>query len=63
MNTQIATAASQQSQVSEEVNKNVQRIAESTMKMVEMANNAENACISLAEQCEALDSLVSQFEV
>lgn len=63
MNTQIATAASQQSQVSEEVNQNVQRIAESTMKMVEMANNAENACISLAEQCEALDSLVSQFEV
>ncbi|MFA0120727.1 methyl-accepting chemotaxis protein, partial [Vibrio sp. 10N.261.48.A2] len=63
MNTQIATAASQQFQVSEEVNQNVQRIAESTMKMVEMANNAENACISLAEQCEALDSLVSQFEV
>lgn len=63
MNTQIATAASQQSQVSEEVNKNVQRIAESTMQMVEMASSAENACMALAEQCEALDSLVSQFEV
>ncbi|MFA0000622.1 methyl-accepting chemotaxis protein [Vibrio lentus] len=63
MNTQIATAASQQSQVSEEVNKNVQRIAESTMQMVEMASSAENACMALAQQCEALDSLVSQFEV
>lgn len=63
MNTQIATAASQQSQVSEEVNKNVQRIAESTMQMVEMASSAESACMALAEQCEALDSLVSQFEV
>lgn len=63
MNTQIATAASQQSQVSEEVNKNVQRIAESTMQMVEMASSAENACMALAEQCEALDNLVSQFEV
>ncbi|WP_146446934.1 methyl-accepting chemotaxis protein [Vibrio cyclitrophicus] len=63
MNTQIATAASQQSQVSEEVNQNVQRIAESTMQMVEMANSAENACMALAEQCEALDGLVSQFEV
>ncbi|MCB5361030.1 methyl-accepting chemotaxis protein [Vibrio lentus] len=63
MNTQIATAASQQSQVSEEVNKNVQRIAESTVQMVEMASSAENACMALAEQCEALDSLVSQFEV
>ncbi|WP_373960681.1 methyl-accepting chemotaxis protein [Vibrio gigantis] len=63
MNTQIATAASQQSQVSEEVNQNVQRIAESTMQMVEMASSAENACMALAEQCEMLDGLVSQFEV
>ena len=63
MNTQIATAASQQSHVSEEVNQNVQRIAESTMQMVEMASSAENACMALAEQCESLDRLVSQFEV
>lgn len=63
MNTQIATAASQQSHVSEEVNQNVQRIAESTAQMVEMASSAENACMALAEQCESLDRLVSQFEV
>ncbi|WP_394246821.1 methyl-accepting chemotaxis protein [Vibrio profundi] len=63
MNTQIATAASQQSNVSEDVNQNVQRIAESTMHMVEMASSAENACMALAVQCEALDELVSQFEV
>ncbi|MBW3698188.1 methyl-accepting chemotaxis protein [Vibrio sp. T187] len=63
MNTQIATAASQQSNVSEDVNQNVQRIAESTMHMVEMASSAENACMALAVQCEALDDLVSQFEV
>ncbi|MGF1753828.1 methyl-accepting chemotaxis protein, partial [Vibrio makurazakiensis] len=63
MNTQIATAASQQSNVSEDVNQNVQRIAESTMHMVEMASSAENACMALQEQCESLDTLVSQFEV
>ncbi|MGC9458366.1 methyl-accepting chemotaxis protein [Vibrio genomosp. F10] len=63
MNTQIASAASQQSNVSNEVNENVQRIADNSYQMVEMVNSADNACMSLSEQCQKLDSLVAEFEV
>ncbi|MCK6263699.1 methyl-accepting chemotaxis protein [Vibrio sp. ZSDE26] len=63
MNTQIASAASQQSNVSHEVNENVQRIADNSYQMVEMVNSADNACISLSEQCQKLDDLVAEFEV
>ncbi|WP_047043088.1 methyl-accepting chemotaxis protein [Vibrio mexicanus] len=63
MNTQIASAASQQSNVSHEVNVNVQRIADNSHQMVEMVNSADNACISLSEQCEKLDHLVAGFKV
>ncbi|MGF1719557.1 methyl-accepting chemotaxis protein [Vibrio kyushuensis] len=63
MNTQIASAASQQSNVSHEVNVNVQRIADNSYQMVEMVNSADNACISLSEQCQKLDDLVAEFEV
>ncbi|MEZ8824688.1 methyl-accepting chemotaxis protein [Vibrio sp. 10N.261.55.A7] len=63
MNTQIAAAASQQSNVSNEVNENVQRIADNSYQMVEMVNSADNACMSLSEQCQKLDNLVAEFEV
>ncbi|OCH44083.1 methyl-accepting chemotaxis protein [Aliivibrio fischeri] len=63
MNTHIATAANQQSQVSEDVNNNVQRITDNSSQMVEMVNQSESACALLSEQCERLDQLVSQFRV
>ncbi|MUK51319.1 methyl-accepting chemotaxis protein [Aliivibrio fischeri] len=63
MNTHIATAANQQSQVSEDVNNNVQRITDNSGQMVEMVNQSESACALLSEQCERLDQLVLQFRV
>ncbi|WP_070965917.1 methyl-accepting chemotaxis protein [Vibrio sonorensis] len=63
MNTHIATAASQQLSVSNEVNSNVHRIAENTTQMVEMVNSADNACASLSQQCAHLDALVAEFKV
>ncbi|WP_063661558.1 methyl-accepting chemotaxis protein [Aliivibrio fischeri] len=63
MNTHIAMAANQQSQVSEDVNNNVQRITDNSGQMVEMINQSESACALLSEQCERLDQLVSQFRV
>lgn len=63
MNTHIATAANQQSQVSEDVNNNVQRITDNSGQMVEMVNQSESACALLSEQCERLEQLVSQFRV
>ncbi len=63
MNTHIATAANQQSQVSEDVNSNVQRIADNSHQMVTMVGSAEHACESLSNQCTKMDELVSQFKV
>lgn len=63
MNTHIATAASEQNSVSEEVNNNVTRILDNSNQMVEMVNHSESACQALSEQCENLDKLVAQFKV
>lgn len=63
MNTQIATAANEQSNVSNEVNVNIQRIADNSHQMVEMVNSADNACLSLSDQCQRLDKLVAAFKV
>lgn len=63
MNTHIATAASEQNSVSEEVNNNVTRILDNSKQMVEMVNHSESACQALSEQCENLDRLVAQFKV
>lgn len=63
MNMQIATAATEQSQVSEDVNVNVQRIATSSATMLERVDHAERACTALAQQCKQLDTFVSNFKV
>lgn len=62
MNTNIAAAAEQQSTVSEEVNENIQKIAENSVVMVDTVESAERSLTSLAEQCSTLDQLVSQFK-
>lgn len=63
LNMQIATAAKEQSQVSQDVSNNVQRIADNSHQVVEMVASAENACGMLSDQCENLDGLVAQFKV
>ncbi|RJG40036.1 methyl-accepting chemotaxis protein [Motilimonas pumila] len=63
LNMQIATAAKEQSQVSQDVSNNVQRIADNSHQVVEMVASAENACGMLSDQCESLDGLVAQFKV
>ncbi len=63
MNTHIATAANEQSQVSGDVNSNVQQIADNSSQIVEQVSSAETACGALSEQCEKLDRLVGQFKV
>lgn len=63
MNIQIATAATEQSQVSEDVNINVQHIAENSHAVVGVVANAEQACVALEGQCAKLDQLVAQFKI
>jgi methyl-accepting chemotaxis protein len=63
MNIQIATAATEQSQVSEDVNVNVQHIAENSHDIVGVVADAEHACSALEAQCTKLDGLVAQFKV
>ncbi|SON50839.1 methyl-accepting chemotaxis protein [Vibrio tapetis] len=63
LNMHIASAADEQRSVSEDVNSNIQSIAESSHQMVGLVANAETAYHSLSEQCERLDQLVGQFKV
>lgn len=63
MNTEIATAASQQSTVSQDVSQHAEAINESTASMTKLAIQAESSCDSLSEQCNSLDELVGQFRL
>ena len=63
MNLQIATAATEQNQVSDDVNINVQRIADTSHEVVGMVADSERACVTLDQQCASLDNLVGQFKV
>jgi len=63
MNLQIATAATEQNQVSNDVNVNVQHIADTSHEVVGMVENNESACQTLDQQCSNLDKLVGQFKV
>ncbi|YCO02584.1 methyl-accepting chemotaxis protein [Vibrio sp. VNB-15] len=63
MNTHIATAAGQQSSVSDEVNRNVQGIADSSTSVVDVVNQAQQSLSMLSEQTQQLDKQVSQFRV
>ena len=63
MNTHIATAAGQQSSVSDEVNSNVQAIADSSTSIVDVVSQAQQSLSMLSEQTQQLDKQVSQFRV
>jgi methyl-accepting chemotaxis protein len=63
MNTHIATAASQQTSVSGELNASIQKIAEDSHKMAEIIKRAEGACVGLEQRCQSLDDVVGQFRV
>ncbi|HIF9059412.1 TPA: methyl-accepting chemotaxis protein [Photobacterium damselae] len=63
MNLQIATAATQQSQVSEDINLNIQKIADNSQDVVVSSNQCHDIIQDLATKCEQLDSLIRQFKV
>jgi methyl-accepting chemotaxis protein len=63
MNSQVATAADQQSSVSEEVSSNIVRINDVSDQTVVQAENTANASKSLAEQAENLRKIVNEFKV
>jgi methyl-accepting chemotaxis protein len=63
MNTHIATAASQQTSVSGELNASIQKIAEDSHKMAEIIKRAEASCVGLEQRCQSLDNVVGQFKV
>ncbi len=63
MNAHIATAASQQSSVSDEVSRNVQGIADSSTAVVNIVGKAQQALANLNEQCQKLDAQVGQFRI
>ncbi|PSU35740.1 methyl-accepting chemotaxis protein [Photobacterium lutimaris] len=63
MNLQIATAANQQSQVSEDISHNVQKIADKSQEVVGKVSATEASFIQLATQCRKLRQQVGRFQV
>jgi len=63
MNTQIATAAEQQSAVAEEINKNILNISDIVDRSADGASQTSTASEELASLAIRLQQLVSQFKV
>jgi methyl-accepting chemotaxis protein len=63
MSTQIATAAEQQSVVSEEINQNIVRITDMTYQTADGANQTSEASEDLARSASELNTLVQRFQV
>ncbi|QLE84291.1 methyl-accepting chemotaxis protein [Shewanella sp. Scap07] len=62
MSTQIATAATEQSSVTEEINRNVFAIQDIVNELLSASENGEQVSANLAEEGENLGRLVSQFK-
>ncbi|MXR70650.1 HAMP domain-containing protein [Shewanella sp. JBTF-M18] len=63
MSTQIATAATEQSSVTEEINRNVFAIQEIVNELLQASNSASDTSQGLANEGHNLDTLVGQFKV
>ena len=63
MNTQIATAAEEQSAVSEEINANIVNISHAAEEAAEGANSTSTESERLAEMAKELQLLVQQFKL
>ncbi|MGV2988954.1 methyl-accepting chemotaxis protein [Vibrio sp. E150_011] len=63
MNAHIATAATEQTAVSEELNGSIQKIASDSHKMSDIIKQAEKACLTLEYRCADLDKAVGKFKV
>ena len=63
MNFQIASAAEEQSQVAEEINRNIVNVSNITADTVEGANQTASNSDSLKEVAAKLQSIVSEFKV
>ncbi|MBI2379284.1 MAG: methyl-accepting chemotaxis protein [Gammaproteobacteria bacterium] len=63
LNTQIASAAEEQSAVTETINQNVVNIRDLALETSEAAKKTMGACDRLAALAQQLDSLIGQFKI
>lgn len=63
MNTQIASAAEEQSAVAEDINRNITQIGQDAAEVVDGAGEASEASTELATLADAQRNLVNQFQV
>jgi methyl-accepting chemotaxis protein len=63
MSIQIATAATEQSSVTEEINRNLYAIQDVVSMLTKNSEDAETISISIAKEGGKLDKLVKQFKV
>ncbi|MNG32360.1 Methyl-accepting chemotaxis protein CtpH [compost metagenome] len=62
MNTQIATAAEEQHQVAEDINRHISQIHGDAQLVAELANSARGDSKNLASLSLELDALVKRFK-
>lgn len=63
MNTQIATAAEEQSSVADEINRNITSINDLGKETAAGANETSSSCEELAQLAASLQNLIDRFKV